>query len=113
MSAMGDGEKDSEPSVDPAHFKKNGHWSKAPSRWEVDSPDQVLERGELKQHILAAIEVLPPNQCAVITLRDIEEWSSAEVCNALELSETNQRVLLHRARSKVRRTLAGYLEGEG
>ncbi len=113
MSAMGDGEKDAEPAVDPARFKKNGGWDRAPTRWEVDGPDQVLERGELKDQILAAVEKLPPNQCAVITLRDVEGWSSSEVCNALELSETNQRVLLHRARSKVRKALAGYLEGEG
>jgi len=113
MSAMGDGDRDNEPTMDPSRFKKNGSWSKAPTRWEVDGPDQVLERGELKENILAAIEKLPPNQCAVITLRDVEGWTSAEVCNALELSETNQRVLLHRARTRVRRALAGYLKGEG
>lgn len=113
MSALGDGDADNEPAMDPARFKKNGGWDRAPSRWEVDGPDQILERGELKQEILAAIQTLPPNQCAVITLRDIEQWSAAEVCNALELSETNQRVLLHRARTKVRRVLADYLKGEG
>ena len=113
MSAMGDGDKDNEPAMDPARFKKNGGWAKAPTRWEVDGPDQVLERTELKENILAAIKELPPNQRAVITLRDVEGWASADVCNALELSETNQRVLLHRARTKVRHALAGYLAGEG
>ena len=112
MSAFGDGDSDSEPSVDPSRFKKNGGWDRAPTRWEVDGPDQLLERGELKENILAAIHKLPPNQSAVITLRDVEGWTSAEVCNALELSETNQRVLLHRARTRVRRALAGYLNGE-
>ncbi len=57
----------------------------------------------------AAIERLPPNQREVIRMRDVLGWSSQEVCNALEISETNQRVLLHRARSKVRRALEEYL----
>jgi RNA polymerase sigma-70 factor (ECF subfamily) len=59
--------------------------------------------------IEAAIEALPPAQRAVITLRDVEGWSSEEVRNTLEVSETNQRVLLHRARSKVRRALEEYV----
>ena len=56
-----------------------------------------------------AIEALPPAQRAVISLRDVEGWSSNETCNALALTETNQRVLLHRARSKVRQVLEDYL----
>jgi len=56
-----------------------------------------------------AIESLPPIQRTVITLRDVQGWSAEEVRNALELSETNQRVILHRARSKVRRVLEEYL----
>ena len=56
-----------------------------------------------------AIEGLPPSQRAVITLRDIQGWSAEEVRNALELSETNERVLLHRARAKVRAALEEYL----
>ena len=55
-----------------------------------------------------AIEKLAPAQRAVISLRDVEGWASDEVCNALEITETNQRVLLHRARSKVRRALEDY-----
>jgi RNA polymerase sigma-70 factor (ECF subfamily) len=56
-----------------------------------------------------AIEALPPNQREVIRMRDVLGWTSAEVCNALDISETNQRVLLHRARGKVRRALEDYL----
>jgi RNA polymerase sigma-70 factor, ECF subfamily len=56
-----------------------------------------------------AIEALPPSQRAVITLRDVQGWSAEEVRNALELSETNERVLLHRARAKVRAALEAYL----
>jgi RNA polymerase sigma-70 factor (ECF subfamily) len=63
--------------------------------------------------VAEAIEALPPNQREVIRLRDVLGWSSADVRNALELSETNQRVLLHRARTKVRRVLEAYLAQEG
>jgi RNA polymerase sigma-70 factor (ECF subfamily) len=59
--------------------------------------------------MLRAIRELPPRQREVITLRDLQGWEAGEVCNALDLSETNQRVLLHRARSKVRATLEEYL----
>jgi RNA polymerase sigma-70 factor (ECF subfamily) len=59
---------------------------------------------------MQAIELLSPNQREVITLRDIEGWSSDEVCHTLELSEANQRVLLHRARAKVRRALEQYFD---
>jgi len=69
-----------------------------------------LLAGETREVIERAIEALPPTQRAVISLRDIEGWSADEVCNALTLSETNQRVLLHRARSAVRAALEQYLE---
>ena len=58
----------------------------------------------------APIATLPPNQARVLTLRDLEGFSAAEVCNALDLSETNQRVLLHRARAKVRQALEDHFE---
>jgi RNA polymerase sigma-70 factor (ECF subfamily) len=61
----------------------------------------------------AAVDALPEQQRAVLTLRDIQGWSADEVCNALGLHETNQRVLLHRARSKVRRALEMYLSADG
>ncbi len=60
--------------------------------------------------VLSATEALPPSQRAVITLHDLEGWTAEEICNVLGLSETNQRVLLHRARSKVRRALERYFE---
>ena len=60
----------------------------------------------------AAIAALPETQRAVITLRDVDGWSSEEVRNVLGLSESNQRVLLHRARAKVRQALETYLEGD-
>jgi RNA polymerase sigma-70 factor (ECF subfamily) len=75
-------------------------------------PEEQLVARETRERIGAAIRQLPLAQREVITLRDVEGWSSAEVCNGLDLSETNQRVLLHRARTKVRQTLAQYLTDE-
>ena len=67
---------------------------------------------ETLEVVQAAIDALPEMQRAVITLRDVEGWSSEDVRNVLDLSESNQRVLLHRARSKVRQALEAYFEGE-
>ena len=86
-----------------------GHWSSAPRKFELDDPAVSRETRELLCEALAA---LPENQREVMMLRDVEGFSGEEVCAALALSEANQRVLLHRARSKVR----GFLEsrlGEG
>lgn len=107
-----------EPSVDPGRFRPDddrrwpGHWADPPAGWEGVPEDRLLSAETLAK-IGEAIEDLPPNQREVIRLRDVLGWSSAEVCNALDLSETNQRVLLHRARSKVRRALESYLAQEG
>jgi RNA polymerase sigma-70 factor, ECF subfamily len=81
-----------------------GHWAHGPDRWV----DERLADAEALVRIKAEIEKLPSNQRQVITLRDIEDWDSAEVCEALGISEANQRVLLHRARTKVRQALAGW-----
>jgi RNA polymerase sigma-70 factor (ECF subfamily) len=62
--------------------------------------------------IQEAIDQLPSGQREVVMLRDVQDWDAAEVCHTLELSEANQRVLLHRGRAKLRRALAHYLAGE-
>jgi RNA polymerase sigma-70 factor (ECF subfamily) len=100
-----------EPAVEPERFHGGahawpGHWAAPPTGF----PEERLLAGETREVIERAIEALPPTQRAVISLRDIEGWSADEVCNALTLSETNQRVLLHRARSAVRAALEQYLE---
>ena len=64
-------------------------------------------------HIWSAMEALPKSQREVLTLHDVSGWTSAEVCELLGISEANQRVLLHRARSKVRRDLERYFDSEG
>ena len=92
--------------LDPEHPRWPGHWALKPEAW----PEDALVAGETREKLAEAIEALPAAQRAVISLRDIEGWSSEEVRNALDLSETNQRVLLHRARSKVRSALESYLD---
>ncbi|MFB3108594.1 MAG: RNA polymerase sigma factor [Candidatus Binatia bacterium] len=117
MGLGGDsGDNPDGPAVDPDRFLKSGyfvdHWVSQPNAWEDETPEQLLLSKETRAQIEKAIEALPPTQRQVITLRDIEEVSSQEVCNILDIAETNQRVLLHRARSKVRRTLEPYMEGQ-
>lgn len=73
------------------------------------NPEDWILSEELREHIEAAMEKLPPKQREVIVLRDVEGWTPGEVCNLLGISESNQRVLLHRARVKVRDALAPYL----
>jgi len=115
FSAVGGGNDDGEAVVDPDRFLDSGrwagHWTSAPSRWS-DLPEEQLVGGETVAVVEQAIAALPDVQRTVITLRDVDGWSAEEVRNALELSETNQRVILHRARSKVRKALEGYLDGE-
>jgi RNA polymerase sigma-70 factor, ECF subfamily len=88
-----------------------GRWVSFPTPWSTQ-PDSALLSSETRKLIADTIKDLPDGQRIVITLRDVEGWDSAEVCSVLELSETNQRVLLHRARSKVRAALEGYLTSE-
>jgi RNA polymerase sigma-70 factor (ECF subfamily) len=103
------------PAWDPSAFLGSetewaGHWSSLPRSWDR-IPDERLLASETLQLVGRAIDDLPPLQAEVIRLRDVLGWSSMEVRNALDLTETNQRVLLHRARAKVRQALAPYLEG--
>ena len=88
------------------HDRWPHHWALGPTRWQT--PEEGLLSGETRDCILRAVESLPPAQRTVITLRDIEGWPSEEVCEALGVSEGNQRVLLHRARSKVRAAVEEY-----
>jgi RNA polymerase sigma-70 factor (ECF subfamily) len=106
----------SEPAVDPDRFQgrrgeRPGWWAVPPDRWE--EPDERLSRQDTQAVLLEAISRLPERQREVITLRDLSGWSPEEACNALGLQETNQRVLLHRARAKVRAALEDHLEEEG
>ena len=103
-----------EPAVEPDRFRGPedrypGHWTTFPASW-AGAPEERLLAAETLAFVERAIAQLPPAQAVVITMRDVEGFESADVCDALEISEINQRVLLHRARSKVRRALEEYLD---
>jgi len=102
-----------EPAVDSARFTDEGGgkgaWIAPPRSLDAVPEERLLAR-EAREAVAAAIASLPPAQRAVIALRDVEGMRAEEACAVLEVSEGNQRVLLHRARSKVRAALEGYLE---
>jgi RNA polymerase sigma-70 factor (ECF subfamily) len=114
FSSLGGAASEDEPAVDPDRFlgdgsKWPGHWAAAPRPF--DEPEARLLANETLRVVEDAIAGLPPAQRAVITLRDVEHWDPTDVADALELSDGNQRVLLHRARSRVRGALEEYLHG--
>lgn len=103
-----------EPAVDPERFRGPedrypGHWATFPSSW-AGAPEERLLASETLSLVETAIAELPPGQAVVITMRDVEGFDAGDVCDALKISKSNQRVLLHRARSKVRRALEEYLD---
>jgi RNA polymerase sigma-70 factor (ECF subfamily) len=105
-----------EAAVDPDRFlpvgvEYAGHWMSLPRRFDVLPEDRLLAKETLRV-VEQAIASLPPAQREVITLRDLEGWSAAEVCELLTITDANQRVLLHRARSRVRHALEAQLGGE-
>jgi RNA polymerase sigma-70 factor, ECF subfamily len=114
LSALAGVDGDDEPVVDTSRFLDEqherwpGHWAAPPSRWD-ELPEEALLGHETLAVLRDAIAALPEMQRRVIELRDVEGWSSHEVCDLLELSEANQRVLLHRARSKARAALEDHL----
>jgi RNA polymerase sigma-70 factor, ECF subfamily len=108
--------EDDTPTVDPARFggpgdRFPGHWLAFPAPWP--SPEQDMLAGEVHGRVEAALAELPDRQRVVITLRDVEGYSSDEVCSILEISAANQRVLLHRARAFVRGKLEEYFVASG
>jgi RNA polymerase sigma-70 factor, ECF subfamily len=110
------GEDLAAPAVDPGRFDSSaddsrGRWSTLPDDWRGIPEDRLVGRETLSV-IARAIETLPPMQAEVIRLRDVLGWTAEEVRNALDLTETNQRVLLHRARARVRGALERYLSSE-
>ena len=106
--------EDDAPAVDPERFRGphepyTGGWRSFPANWKA--ADQLAQDRETIRVAMRAIAELPLTQQTVIRMRDVEGYSSQEVCATLDLSEANQRVLLHRARSRVRSALEGHLDG--
>ncbi len=106
-----------EPAVDADRFlpaddpRWPGHWATGLRRWS-DLPEERLLNQEVRGRLRDALEQLPARQQTVVALRDVEGWTPEEVCDALGVSEGNQRVLLHRARSRLRAELERYVEAE-
>jgi RNA polymerase sigma-70 factor (ECF subfamily) len=104
-----------EPSVDASRFFREDHprwggmWSTLVNGWQ-NVPDDELLSNEARARIIEAVEALPTNYATVFTLRDIEGWDSHDVCTLLGISAANQRVLLHRARSRIRAALEEYFD---
>lgn len=107
FSALEDPSGDSGDLMD--RFSADGRWTHPPALWKEQSPEDLLLRSETVTSIEDAIAALPPSQRAVMTMRDIEGIDARDVCNVLDISETNQRVLLHRARTRVRAVLEARL----
>lgn len=91
-----------ERAVDANAFAADGHWQELPALWDVLDPERVISGRQLWQHVQEAIERLPAGQKACIILRDVENRTAEEACELLGVSSENQRVLLHRARGRVR-----------
>jgi RNA polymerase sigma-70 factor, ECF subfamily len=109
-SSLGPG--DDGPAVDPDRFQPDGHWREPIGGWTEDDPERLALGAETRTVLEAALAALPESQRAVITLRDVEGVAADEACAILGLSEANQRVLLHRARTRVRAALHEHLGGE-
>jgi RNA polymerase sigma-70 factor (ECF subfamily) len=95
---------------DDSHPRWPGGWTTFSPGWE-GLPEQRLLASEVSVRIESATARLPAGQRAVFLLRDVEGWRSEDVCSALGISGSNQRVLLHRARHTIRAVLEDYLEG--
>jgi len=113
FSELGDPLEPGQPAVDPARFLPAshpiwpGHWASPLENWSASAEDAVIGR-EMMGVLQRALDRLPPAQRVVVALRDVHGWPAAEVCEVLGLSEANQRVLLHRARSRLRGVLEVY-----
>lgn len=104
FSALPGADEEETPSL-PERFDERGRWAQPPGAWTEERADALLARRELLAEVERAIATLPERQRLIILLREVEGWTADEVCNALDLTETNQRVLLHRARARIRAAL--------
>ena len=101
MISMGDAQDIENIELNHDRFRVDGHWANPPRAWNMDTPERILDSEQLREHILKTIGELPENQKAVLTLYDMEQLSFDEICNILDITDSNCRVLLHRARTRV------------
>ena len=99
------------PVVDPDRFDEHGHWREPPARWAEETPEALAVRREVMECIERTVARLPVRQRAVITLRDVEGFSAEDACEILGVTAVHQRVLLHRARSRVRAECERFYRG--
>lgn len=116
FSDCGGSDEDADgPAVDPSRFRASGQWADYwniyPQPWDEDTPEKCLLTKEGSRYLEQAIQRLPSKLRQIIILRDVEGLDSQEVCSVLAISEGHQRVLLHRARAKVRQALEHYVTG--
>ncbi len=111
LVAFGEADPGSDPdaTAEREWFDASGRWRTPPAPWPSLDPERLVLNDEIRHRLEAAIDALPPGQRAVVTLRDVEGLSADEVCNLLGITETNQRVLLHRGRTRIRAALADLL----
>lgn len=109
--AVGDA-ADLESALSDISFQSDGHWVEWPVQWHHDTPELLLASEQLRAVIETALAALPEVQRAVLTLRDVEGLEMDEICNILELSESNGRVLLHRARLRLWQAIDRFQRGE-
>ena len=98
------------PALDPTAFDDNGHWTSPPKRWDINSPELMLQEDQLKRCIEHTLTILPETQKAVFLLRDMEQVALTEIAALLSLAEGNVRVLLHRARLRLMEVVNHYQE---
>ena len=97
-------------SVGAERFAEDGHWQTPPGQWELDTPEALLAEAELRECLEKTIASLSEMQSSVLLLRERQGLEPEEICNLLDLSLSNVRVLLHRARLKVFATLEHFEE---
>lgn len=108
LSALGS--KSDDPVVDPSRFAKDGSWANPPLSWQ-SAPDRPADDAEIRAQVTSAIGQLPERQALVMTLRDVQGLETPEICELLDITPNNMRVLLHRARAGVRNLLEDYYRG--
>jgi len=99
--AMGDASDLEMLSLPADRFHENGHWTAPPKQWNMASPDELLSSEELRDIIYKTMDKLPPIQQSIVSLRDMEGTPMEDICKILDVTESNSRVLLHRARAKI------------